>query len=48
MGANYYPQTLLEECKYKATKKKMEDLFSDDFNSSSDSDSESDGQSGNK
>ena len=40
------PQTLLEECKYKLTKKKMnEDLITDDFNSSSESDGESDGES---
>ena len=46
MGKEYYPQTLLEECKYKATKKKIEDLIVDDFDSSSESDGESDGESG--
>ena len=41
----YYPQTLLEECKYKITKKKMENLFNDDFDLSSESDSKSDNES---
>ena len=45
MGKKYYPQTLLEECNYKLTKKKIEDLITDDFDSSSESDSESDGES---
>ena len=31
MGKKYYPQTLPEECKYKLTKKKLEDLITDDF-----------------
>ena len=43
MGEKYYPQTLLEDCKYKLTKKKMEDLITDNFNSSSESDGKSDG-----
>ena len=51
MGKKYYPQTLLENCKYKLTKKKIEDLITDDFDSSSESDresyDESDGESGN-
>ena len=41
MGKMYYPQTLLEECKYKLAKKKIEDLITNDFDSSSESDSES-------
>ena len=45
MGKKYYPQTLLEECKYKLTKKKMEDLIADNFDSSSESDGESDAES---
>ena len=45
MGKKHYPQTLLEECKYKPTKKKIEDLIVDDFDSSSESDGESDGES---
>ena len=45
MGKKYYPQTHLEKCKYKLTKKKIEDLIIDDFDSSSESDSESDGES---
>ena len=49
MNKKYYPQTLLEECKYKLTKKKkMKDLITDDFDSSSESDGESHGESGNK
>ena len=52
MGKKYYLQTLLEECKYRLTKKKIEDLITDDFDSSSESDSkcdsESDGESGNE
>ena len=39
MGKNHYPQILLEECKYKLTKKKI-DLITDDFDSSSESDGE--------
>ena len=41
-----HSQTLLEECKYEITKKKMENLINDDFDSSSKSDSESDNESG--
>ena len=48
MGKKYYPQTLLEECKYKLTNKKVEYLITDDLDSSSESDSESDGEFGNK
>ena len=46
MGKKYYPQALLEECKYKLTKKKIENLITDDFDSSSESDGESNGESG--
>ena len=48
----YYPQTLLEECKYKIRKNKMENNINDGFDSSSsdesdnDPDSESNGESG--
>ena len=31
----YYPQALLEECKYEIKKTKMEDLINDEFESSS-------------
>ena len=52
MGKKYYPQTLLEECKYKLTNKKVEDIITNDFDSSSGSDSESgdesDGESDNE
>ena len=44
----YYPQTLLEECKYEITKNKMENLINDDFDSSSESDSKSDSESDNE
>ena len=42
MSKKYFSQTLLEECKYKFTMKK---IITDDFDSSSESDSESDGES---
>ena len=48
MGKKYYPQTLLEECKYKLIKKKIEDLITNDFDSSSESDSKSDSESDSK
>ena len=39
----YYPQKLLEECKYEAKKTKMESLINDDLESSSfDNETESD------
>ena len=43
----YYPQTLLEECKYEAKKIKMESLIDDDLEkrSSDDSGRESDNDS---
>ena len=40
MGKKYYPETLLEECKYNLTKKKIEDLITNDFDSSSESGNE--------
>ena len=43
VNKKYYPQTLLEECKYGITKNKMENLINDDFDSSS-SDNESDSE----
>ena len=46
MGKKYFPQTLLEECKYELKKNKIEDLIADDFDSSSESDGEFDGESG--
>ena len=33
--AKYFPQTLLEECKYVIKKNKMESLINDDFHLSS-------------
>ena len=43
----YYPETLLEECKYEIKKKKMENLINDDLNPSlsDESDNESDNRS---
>ena len=49
----YYPQTLLEECKYEIKKKKMENLINDELDSSSsdecnnEPDNESDNESDN-
>ena len=43
VNKRYYPQTLLEECKYKIKKTEMENLINDDLeSSSSDSETESD------
>ena len=38
----YYPQTFLEECKYKLTNKSVKNLIISSFHSSSESDTESD------
>ena len=46
----YYPQTLLEEYKYKISKNKVVNLINEDFDSSlsdNESDNESDNKSGN-
>ena len=45
----YYPQTLLEECKYEIKKNKTENLINDDLeqSSSDESESESDSESDN-
>ena len=42
----YYPQTLLEQCKYEIKKNKMENLINDnlDLSSSDESDNESDNE----
>ena len=42
----YYPQAILEECKYEINKNKMENLINDDLDLSSSD--ESDNQSDNK
>ena len=47
VGKKYYPQTLLEECKYEIKKNKMENLINDDVKPSS-SNSESDNESNNE
>ena len=39
MGKKYFPQTLLEECKYKLIKK-IKELITDDFYLSSESESD--------
>ena len=46
----YYPQTLLEECKYEFKKNEMENLINDDLDpsSSDESDYESDNESDNE
>ena len=47
----YYPQTLLDECKYEIKKTKMESFINDKFEPSSsddESDSDSDGETDNK
>ena len=46
VNKNYYPQTLLEECKYVIRKNKMENLINDDLDlsSSDESDNESDNE----
>ena len=46
---NYYPQTLLDECKYKIKKSKMKNLINEDLelSSSDESDSESYSESDN-
>ena len=50
VNKKYYPQTLLEECKYEIKNNRMENLINDDLNpSSSDNESdESDNESDNK
>ena len=44
MGKKHYSETLLGECKYKLTNKKVEDFITDDIDLSSESDSESDSE----
>ena len=50
VNEKYYPQTLLEECKYKIKKNEIENLVSDDLDSSSSDefDNESDNKSDNE
>ena len=43
---NYYPQTLLEECKYEIKKNKMESLIIDDLNLSSSDESDNEFDNG--
>ena len=47
VNKKYYPQTLLEECKYVIRKNKMGNLINNDLslNSSDDTDNESDNES---
>ena len=46
VNRKYYPQTLLEECKYEIKKNKMENLINDDLDQSS-SDNDTDNKSNN-
>ena len=50
VNQRYYPQTLLEECKYEIKKNKMENLLNDDLDLSSydESDNESDNETDNE
>ena len=50
VNKKYYPQRLLEECKYEIKKNKMENLINDhlDPTSSDDSDSKSDNKTDNE
>ena len=50
VNKKYYPQTLLEECKYVVRKNKMENLINDDLDlsSSDESDNESVNETDNK
>ena len=50
VNKKYYPQALLEECKYVIRKNKLENLINDDLNpsSSDESDNESDNESVNE
>ena len=50
LNKKYYPQTLLEECKYEIKKNKMKNLINDDLDQSSSdnkSDDDSDSEAGN-
>ena len=47
VNKKYYPQTLLEECKYEIKKNKMENLINDDLDLSL-SDNETDSDSDNE
>ena len=50
VNKKYYPQILLQECKYKLQKNKMENLINDDLSlsSSDESDNEPDNESDNE
>ena len=45
VNKKYYPQTLLEKCKYEIKKNKMENLINDDLDPSSSNESKSDSES---
>ena len=50
VNKKYYPQTILEECKYEIKKNKIENLINDDLDASSshsESDNEPDNESNN-
>ena len=46
VNKNYYPQTLLEECKHITKKSKIENLINDDLDSSSSDESASEFDNG--
>ena len=48
VNKKYYPQTLLEECKYVIRKNKMENLINNDLNLSSSDESDNDNESDNE
>ena len=47
VNKKYYPQTLLEECKYETKKNKMENLFNGDLEPSSSDNDKSDNDESN-
>ena len=46
VNKKYYPQTLLEECKYAIRKNKMENLINDDLDLSSSNESDNETNNG--
>ena len=48
VNEKYYPQTLLEEYKYKTRKNKRDNLINDDLEADTESDTESDNESDNE
>ena len=46
VNKKYYPQTLLEECKYTIKNNKMENLINDDLDPSSSNESDNESENG--